>query len=58
MKTITFTEAELRALRKMFPRHLVVGAVSGPDDPLAKALYKISPTILPFAVQRDVVLDD
>lgn len=54
MRHIEFTDRELNALRKMFPRHLVVGAVEGPDTPLATALYKLSPTILPFAVARDI----
>lgn len=54
MRTIEFTDAEINALRKMFPRHLVVGAVEGPDTPLATALYKISPTILPFSIARDI----
>jgi hypothetical protein len=53
-RTIEFTDRELNALRKMFPRHLVVGAVEGPDTPLATALYKISPTILPFTVASEI----
>lgn len=54
VRTIEFTDAEVFALRKMFPRHLVVGAVEGPDTPLATALYKLSPTILPYTVARDI----
>lgn len=54
MRTIEFTDAEINALRGMFPRHLVVGSVNGPDTPLATALYKISPTILPYSVARDI----
>lgn len=53
-KTITFTDDELLALAGEFPR--VQMRHVRPDTPLARALKKLVPQVLPQSTRRDTPL--